>query len=212
MKKIAFAMVLALSSFSAMAGEVYGQIGTEGLGLGYAQPVNDVFSVRGEINNYSKSFTQSSDDMDYAGNIKLGGVSVLADYFPFASNLRVTSGVIVNNGKVSGSASPTGGAYTINGTRYAYVAGDSVTANVKFGNVSPYLGIGYGHARQTKGLGFFADIGVIFQKPESTITLSGTAAARVSAADIAAERASLQDSVDKFKAYPVLKVGASYSF
>jgi hypothetical protein len=212
MKKLAFAMVLALGSASAMAGEIYGQIGTEGLGLGYSQSLTSVVSVRGEINQFSKSYTQKSDDMKYAGTLKLGGVSILADFFPFASNLRVTSGVVVNNGKLTGTASPTGGAYTINGNRYVYVAGDSVDAKVKFGEINPYLGIGYGHGRQAPGLGFFADIGVIFQKPESTITLSGTAAARVSAADIAAERASLQDSVDKFKAYPVVKLGASYAF
>lgn len=212
MKKIALAFLMVMSSVTALAGEVYGGIGTEGFGVGYSHAINGAFNVRGEVNGLSKSYTQDSNDMSYTGDLKLGGISLLADYFPFASRFRVTAGAIVNKGKLTGTASGAGGTYTFNGTSYAATSNDNVSAEVKFGNVSPYLGIGVGHASQAKGFGFYSDIGVIFQKLKSTIAVSGALATRVSPTDLEAERRSLQDSADKFKFYPVIKAGVSYTF
>lgn len=216
MKKSAIlaAIVLALSaSTSAMAGDVYGQIGTEGLGLGYAHHINDKFNVRAEVNTYSsKNYTHEADGMAYEGKLTLGGASVLADYFPFANRFRVSTGVVFNNGSLTGSASAVGGSYEFNGKSYAYTDGDKVTAHVDFGKVSPYLGIGFGHTPRAKGFGFFTDIGVMAQSAKSTITVSGDLASRMDPADLEAERRELQDSVDKFKAYPVIKMGVSYAF
>lgn len=212
MKKIALAFLMVMSSATALADGIYGGIGTEGFGIGYSQSINGAFNLRSEVNGLSKSYTQDSSDMRYAGDLKLGGVSVLGDYFPFAGNFRVTAGAIVNKGKLNGTAIGAGGTYTFNGNSYAASSNDRVDAEVKFGNVNPYLGIGFGHAPQVKGLGFYSDIGVIFQKPKSSITLSDGLAMRVSQADQDAERRSLQDSADKFKFYPVLKAGVSYTF
>lgn len=211
MKKIALAFLIALSSTAAMAGEVYGNIGTEGIGAGYSHSINGSFNIRGEINGLSKSYTQDSDDLTYKGDLKLGGVSVLADYFPFAGRFRVTAGAIANNGKLTGTASGNDGTYNINGKNYTYTGSDRITADIKFGNVSPYLGIGTGHTGQ-KGFVFFADMGVIFQSPKSTIAASGELASLIDPADLEAERRSLQNSVDKFKFYPVVKAGVSYTF
>lgn len=212
MKKLALALVIAMSSATAMAGEVYGSIGTEGAGVGYAHAINSMFNIRGEVNGYSKSHTEESDGLTYKGDLKLGGAAILADYFPFGGRFRVTAGAIANKGKLTGTATGTGGTYNINGTSYAYTGSDRVTADVKFGSVSPYLGIGAGHTSQTKGFGFFSDIGIIFQKPKSTITATGDLASLISPADMEAERRSLQDSVDNFKFYPVVKLGISYTF
>ena len=46
------------------------------------------------------------------------------------------------------------------------------------------------------------------------MTLSPTAslAAKVSPADLAAEQLLVQDKADRYRAYPVLKVGLSYGF
>jgi hypothetical protein len=212
MKKIALAVLLAIGSASAMAGEVYGQIGTEGIGMGYSHAINDQFNIRGEVNGFSKGYTQHSNDLTYNGDLKLGGASVLADYFPFSGRFRMTGGAIINKNKLTGTATGNGRTYIINGTPYAYSAGDQVSADVKFGKVSPYLGIGFGHTPKAKGFGFFTDIGVIFQRPESTIIVSRNLFTQVAQADIDAERRSLQNSVDKFKYYPVLKAGVSYAF
>jgi hypothetical protein len=216
MKKSALlaALVLALgASTTAMAGEVYGQIGTEGLGLGYAQHINDKFNLRAEVNTYSsKNYTHEADGMAYDGKLTLGGASVLADYFPFANRFRVTTGLVVNNGSLTGSAAAGGGSYDFNGTSYAYTEGDKVTAKVDFGKVNPYLGIGFGHSPRAKGFGFYTDIGVMAQKATSSITVSGELAGRMDPADLEAERRALQESVDKFKAYPVIKMGVSYAF
>jgi hypothetical protein len=212
MKKIALAVLLAIGSASVMAGEVYSQIGTEGLGLGYAHAISDKINIRGEYNHFSKSYTQDSGDLSYEGKLKLGGASILGDYFPFSNGFRLTGGLVFNQGEISGSATGKAGTYNINGTTYAYAGGDRVDAKVKFGDVSPYLGIGFGHKPKSTGFGFFADVGVIVLNPKTSVTVSGDLATRVSSEDIEAERRSLQNDADKLKAYPVLKVGVSYAF
>jgi hypothetical protein len=120
MKKIALFLLIAMSSVSAMAGEVYGGIGTEGINAGYAYAVNTSFNIRGEVNGFSKSYTQDSDGLTYKGDLKLGGASVLADYFPFGGRFRVTGGAIANRGQLTGTATGSGGTYNVNGTSYTY--------------------------------------------------------------------------------------------
>ena len=193
-----------------MAGEVYGQIGTEGFGLGIGHTINESFGVRGEFNTFSKSYTQDSSDASYTGKVKLGGVSALGDYFPLKNGFRITAGVVFNNAKVEGSAVANSGTYTINGNSYAYGGGDSAKASIKFGDVNPYLGIGYGHNASTEGFHFTADAGVMFMNPKVSLSLSGPLASLVSQADIDAERARLQDDADKLRAYPVVKFGVTY--
>lgn len=212
MKKLALALLMSMSTAMAQAGEVYGNIGTEGVGVGYAYPINGSFNVRGELNALTADFSRKSAGVKYKGDLKLGGVSLLVDYFPFASRFRVSGGLVSSNGRFTGTAHPNSGAITLNGTTYAYSGADSIKTDTKFGTVSPYLGVGSGHVSQVKGWAFFSDFGIIFQKPESTLVVSPGLARRISAADREAAFRARQDVVDSLKFYPVVKVGVSYGF
>jgi hypothetical protein len=57
-------------------------------------------------------------------------------------------------------------------------AGESVDAEAKFPSFAPYLGIGFGHAQSSKGLGVHFDAGVAIGKAEAKITASPGLAGR----------------------------------
>ena len=81
----------------------------------------------------------------------------------------------------------------------------------RFPAVTPYLGLGYGH-RSGPDLHFYADAGVAYGRPKIILSPTASLAAKVSAADLAAEQSSLQSKADHYRAYPVLKLGLNYAY
>lgn len=211
MKKQIILTALILATGTAMAAEVYTGVGTTGLKLGYSHTLSNNFGARAEYNtlDYDRDFNTS--DADYEGNIKFNSAGLYLDYFPFSNGFRVSAGALIGNNKISANGKPKNGTYTINGQQYN-AAGESVSATAKFPDVQPYVGIGYGYAPKRTGLGFYADLGVAYGKPKTTLTVSQGLRAQAGQANIDAERNKLQDEVDKLKTYPVLNVGVSYAF
>jgi hypothetical protein len=214
MKRIALAALLAMGAASAMAQEVYGQVGTEGLGIGYTHHISKTLNIRGEINHFSTSYSTTSGNNNYAGMLTMGGVSVLGDLFPTSSAFRLTGGLVLNNEKLTATATPSSGTYSFNGYTYVVNDGDSISGKIKLGEVSPYFGIGYGHASVNKsGFSFFADAGIIFHRPKvERLSANGNVANLISDDALEAERHTLQGYANKLRHYPVLKVGVSYHF
>lgn len=200
------ALVLGTLPVAAMAGDtgtVYTQIGTNGLGIGYAASVSEDWAVRGQYNTMKQSFSGDVGDFGSGSTldvkIDFNSLQLVGDWYPMGDGLRVSGGVVFNNNKIT--LSGTGQVNGVNGT---------VNGEVKMSDgVAPYLGIGYStKPKMAKGLGFNFDLGVMFQNPKATLTATGGP----SAADIAAEQAQMQDAVDKLKYMPVLALGISYSF
>lgn len=206
-KIIQLALVLSAVPMAAMAGDsgtVYTQISSNGLGLGYAKSVGDNFAVRGQINRYSQSFSGNVGDFGPTSvlNLKLSlnSVQVLGDWYPIASGLRLSGGLVFNNNKI-----------TIAGTGNVNNKPATVNGEVKLSDsVSPYLGVGYStRPKDAKGFGFNFDLGVMFQNPSVSLTATGTG---VTQADIDAQKVKIQDAVDKLKNMPVIGLGISYAF
>jgi hypothetical protein len=80
----------------------------------------------------------------------------------------------------------------------------------------PYFGIGWGNAvAKGSALSLSVDVGVIFQgAPNVTLTTEGTDASIQSQVDaqLAIEKAELEQDLDDFKLYPVVNIGATYRF
>ncbi|WP_052223966.1 hypothetical protein [Comamonas testosteroni] len=104
--KQTIAVILAISAASiggtASAQTAYGQVGTTGFTLGYAEHLNNYVNVRADASffNYSRDFKAGS--VDYAGKLKFSNVGVYADYFA-VGQFRVTGGLLIGvaseNGK-----------------------------------------------------------------------------------------------------------------
>lgn len=204
------ALVLGLFPMAAMAGDngtVYTQLGTNGLGIGYATSVAPNWAVRGQYNALPKqSFTGDVGDFGAGSSLTVdldwNSVQLVGDWYPAGDGFRVTGGVVFNNSKI-----------TVNGQ--GKVGNDpalsTVAAELKMSDgVAPYLGLGYGmKPKADKGFGFNMDFGLMFQNPKGTLTVTSATA---SAADIAKEQREFQDAADKLKIFPVLSFGISYSF
>ncbi len=202
-----------LFAASAQAGELYTGIGIPGIGLGYAQPVNESFTLRGDIytlGSRSKSTVESG--INYDGNYKLQRSALLADWFPFAGSFRLTGGAAFNTYRITLDANGAGGSITIGDRTYATTAADGLKVQVEFPKSTPYIGIGWGH-QAGAGLRFSADIGASIGRATVTATPRGQLAAQPDIqANIDKELVDLRDGVGKVRAVPQLSIGLGYSF
>jgi len=221
-KKIACASLFAGLSLAGIAHAqvgVTGSLGTTGIGAHLSVPVMPQLNARFGVNALRYSYDGSTSDLDYDFKLKLRTFDALLDYYPQGTGFRLTGGVVFNGNKIDAIGRPTaGGTYTLNGRTYSAASAGVLDGRVDFRNIAPYLGIGWGNAvAKEKGWKFAADLGVMLQgSPRTSLANIGcTAPAAVCAqlaADVAAENLRLNDEADDFKAYPVLRFGASYSF
>lgn len=193
--------------------------GTLGLGAELSFAVSQRLALRLGADTYSpKTVTVTQQDVDYDAKAKLRSASLLVDWFPFANNFRISLGAMINQNKVTATGKPnSNGQFTINGQPINASDVGSLDAEVSFKKTAPYLGIGYGRPING-GLSFISDLGVMFQGvPKSTLT--ATCSPTASAPNcttlqnaVAAEQATLQDDLSKFKYYPVFSIGLAYTF
>lgn len=207
-KMACMAALVAVVPFAAVAGDmgtVYTQLGTGGLGIGYAKSVSQDWAVRGQYNALPKQkFTGNVSDFGSNANLTVeldwNAVQLTGDWYPGEGGFRVSGGVTFNNSKI-----------TVAGVGNVNNKPATVNAEIKMSdNAAPYVGIGYStRPKDAKGFGFTYDLGAMFQNPKSTLTASGVG---VTQADIDAQNAKVQDAINNLKVMPVLNFGISYSF
>lgn len=195
------------------AAEVYVPLGLPGVGIGFAQPVGDMISVRGDyITLGTRKKDSVEDGIAYHGDYKLGRAALLVDLFPLAGSFRFTAGVTFNDYKINLDASGAGGTLTIGNRTYVTTAADGLNVLVDFPKTTPYLGMGWGH-QLGNGWRFSADLGAAIGKAKVTATPRGALASQATIqADIDTELAQLRDGVGKVKAIPQVSIGVGYSF
>lgn len=212
MKHALALLPFALAALSAQAGELYGQIGLPGIGVGYAQPLNDSFSLRGDIvtlGNRSRSSTEEG--ITYNARLKAQRAALLADWYPMQGSFRFSGGATFNQYRLDLGADGSSGSLTIGNTTYPTTSADRLDVQIKFPATTPYLGIGWGHGAGS-GLRFSFDIGASIGRAKLTAALSGPNASNVSQADLDAELAELREGVGRLRALPQISFGIGYSF
>lgn len=190
--------------------EAFAGLGTTGLEVGVAERVGGSAGLRmsAEFLDLGRDFERNG--ATYDTRLKFSSLGLYADYF-LAGGFRLSAGALLGSRKASGNAVATNGTITINGTTYP-AAGESVFAEAKFPSAAPYLGIGWGHHQSSQGMSFYLDLGVVIGKVDAKLTPSPGILAAAGAANVAAEQTNLQESVDKLKVYPALKLGFGYKF
>lgn len=206
--------VLSTSAHAQYRNEIYGAVGTEGVGLGYGYGINKYFNARAEVDGFGLSHGFSAGDLHYDADLKLVHGALLADFFPAPSvvPLRLTAGILVGNDELSGDATSMNGTYTLNGVTVP-TNGESIHARLRFPTVRPYIGLGFGHNPSAKkGFSVAFDAGVAFGKPRVSFDVPGDIAAAAGPQNVAAEEQSLQSKADKVSVYPIVKVAVTYRF
>ena len=208
----------ATTSAYANTGDV--AIGLKGstLGIGGEVTMNLIpsLNVRSGFNafNYTGSATKS--DIDYKYKLKLQTIPVLLDLHPFAdSGFRLSSGILINNNKVTATGKPQTD-YKIGDGTYDKDLLGTLTGKIDFNKVSPYAGIGWGNAvAKHSALTLSCDLGVMFQgTPKVSLAASNSviAANTTFQTDLAKEVTKVKDATDNIKYYPVISIGLAYSF
>lgn len=215
---ITLALLASISSPVTAAGtSVYTSLGSSGLGVGIATPINATSNMRMEANVFSLSKDFMESDITYDSKFKGKNLSVLLDWHVVSSmpDLRLTTGLVFNNTKILGSGrtlTPGSYRYTFNGNSYAGSANEGVDVEGKFKKVSPYIGVGFVDRSKRSGFSTFGDVGVYYANPKMRITLTPGLAAVVAAEDVSAETATIQKHADRLKFYPVVRGGVQYTF
>lgn len=192
------------------------ELGTTGVGVHLSTPIAPQLDLRVGGNFLDYKHNTSTRGVDYDAKLRLQTFDLLLDYFPQANSVfRVSGGLVIDNNRLDATGQPQGaGTYTLNGTTYTL---GSLSGRATFRSPSPYLGIGWGRATSArKGWSLTSDLGVIFQgNARTSLTANGcspAAACSTLASDLAAENQSLQDKLHNLRYFPVIRVGASYSF
>lgn len=153
-------------------------------------------------------------DIDYDFEVDLLSFSGLVDWHVFGNSFRVTGGVVVNESDVDLEAEPAA-TLEIGDTTYTGAQITSLTGNLGFNSIAPYVGIGWGNPfTSKKRWGYMLDLGVAFAGPaDLDLSASGPLAADPAfLADLEQERQDVEDALDDFKFFPVLALRFFFRF
>jgi hypothetical protein len=194
--------------------------GTLGIGPEVGYRVSENIGVRANATFFSFSHNIHSDDIRYDAKLKLRSGGAMVDVYPFGGGFRISGGLRVNGNKGRGVGVPNDGtSYTIDGTTYTAAEIGTLHAETDIDKLAPALTLGYGGGL-SKGLTVGIEAGALFQgsvkvKP---LTVTGLCAditlgpCSTLAADLEAERQSVNDDINDYKVYPVLQVTLGYRF
>ena len=192
------------------------KVGTMGLGIELTKGFTDTLNGRVGFNAYNYSRSENLSDIDYDMDLKFQSFAGFLDWHPGGGNFRMSVGYFINNNELDMTAQLASGAtYKIGDQNYTANQLGSLKGNVNLSN-GAYLGLGWGNAAsKKKGWSFIADAGVVAQgSPDVSLTSSGGTLSNNATllAEIQKEEDNMQGDLDHFKYYPVVSLGASYSF
>jgi len=205
---------------AAAAAEPYAATGFPYLLVGFAQPINPSLAVRADFGSIAHhSYSGSTSDNDFKGNIKYNRVALLADWFVADGGFRLSGGITFDQAKATLTASAHSGKITLGGVEYdAPSSLYYVQSDLSFPKAMPYLGLGWGHHQSAPGLSFNVDLGASIGTAKATPLRASPALASELAlnpqgsSDLQQESRDFQDEVRKLKAIPQLTIGLGYSF
>jgi hypothetical protein len=223
-RKLPLALLLAASLAAALAavGSAHAagggvRVGTTGIGGDVGWSVAPTLNARLGYSALSWGHHLQETGVRYDAKLKLSNLSALLDFSPLGP-FRLTGGMIGNTNKYDLTGTPSGGTFTVNGRTYQASDVGNLGGTVKAGrSLAPYLGVGYGNVAGL-GVNFYFDLGVVFQgSPKASLgancgaSLNPSQCAQLQS-DVAAEGRNLQDSLKRFKYYPVANIGLTIGF
>jgi len=194
---------------------VTGKAGTTGLGADLTVPlIPNWINLRAGYNfgEWRPSTTQGG--INYQADVRLETAPLLIDIHPFHGNFRITGGVYLNRTEIDLMSIVDASTVGISGLG---VGPANLNANISWSkDFAPYFGIGYGNAADANlldlpiAVGLSIDLGAYYQGSPDVILTESTG--NVSAADLAAEAAQLEQDLSNFKFFPVLTIGIHIRF
>ena len=210
-----FASLSAQAQLAGPSQDVYLGVGALSIAtIGYARPINSNFGLRAEY-AFGPTFTQdtTTSGADASASIKANRGGLFADWYPFSNGLRLVGGVTFNDIQLDVTAKGAAGSTVdINGINTS-LAGKTFGAKITFPTTTPYIGIGYGHHQNNaKGIGFYADVGLMVGTFNSTIATDVLGQNGITQADIDKESQSIRDQISSLNVLPSVSLGLVYRY
>lgn len=199
-------------------------VGTLGLGGTVGWRFVDHLGVRAGVNGLTYTDNNREiEGVDYDAKLKLFLVPLALDFFPWKDrSFRITGGVLLNQNKLTGSSM---GVAPVPGPRFVTIGDNpyqtdggvgALNMKVEQQAVSPFLAIGGNlYFDKAKHWSLSGELGVAYTgSPDITLgTASGAENGNVTLRhDLDVEKQQLESAVKKFKFYPIVKIGLSFSF
>lgn len=213
----AAALAILLATTGAHAREIYGDVGTEGVGIGYAQPLGTRDNIRVEVHGFKLSRSFSAGDTRYDGTARIAHAGIYGDFFPAPTVIpfRLTAGVLLGSDEINATATSLTQTYAGHLPPGISLSGlnQPIHATARFPAVRPYLGIGFGHTPVAKpGFSAFFDAGVAYGRPHFSYDVPADVALFAGPKVVSEEEQQLEDKLKKLRFYPVVKLGVTYRF
>jgi hypothetical protein len=190
--------------------------GTTGIGGSVWITASDHFTLTLGYGALDLDEDYSTDEADYTGTAKLANGHAFLNWHPFRGGFHLRGGAILADDTFEAVAVPASGTtYTFNGVDYPASAVGNLSASVLVADdLVPYAGLGWSTSPRKKGFGMFIDAGVMFSgSVEATVAADGPLASDPTfQANLEQERQELQDELDEYKVFPVIRVGLMYRF
>lgn len=220
---IAAAVLVSMIGFTrtAQADEGFGidvRAGTMGVGAEISASLMPHTRLRGGINYLRWEFDSTIDDIDYTFDPEFNSISALFDVHPFGGAFFLSGGVYFNNNKVGveGSLPPENfpAQYQAFDFLSDYV---SISGDVEFNPVAPYLGLGWRSNSNDTGWGIGLELGVLYQGAPDVTNLRINAPVDVNdVAEVqqflAEQEQEIEDELSWFQWYPVASLLLTYHF
>ena len=189
------------------------RVGLLGLGIEYTYRISDRLAVRGGLNGSGLDFDETESGIDYGFDLDFDSVAFGVDFHPFRGAFRVSGGVLQNDSSLS-AVSRDSSTFTVGDTVYTAAEVGTLYGRIGFDDsTAPYLGLGFDWLRQKK-VGLTLDFGLLEQgSPLVTLRADGPIADEEAfAADLAAEEAELNASLDDLDVWPFAMFGIVVRF
>lgn len=188
--------------------------GTMGSGAEFAVGLSELYNIRAGFAYfvYSSDFEEDDFGKVISGKLGLRSISVLGDWHLFRNNFRLSAGLFFCNNKGSIEAEP-GFELALDDEDYFV---DSFTGGIRFNNVNPYFGLGYGNMVKRGGpVVFSMDFGVMYHGTPRIFAEATASDPRFQQAlqrDLDKELDDLRDDLRNLRFYPVINIGLVYRF
>lgn len=194
-----------------------GTVGTTGIGVEGKMAVSDNLALRGTLTTAPINRDATIDDVDYEADLNFTNVGGFADLYPFQNGFHISGGAYAGEKSMDLVGTP-GAATTveIGGTTYTGAQIGTLTGDVSYNDIAPFVGIGYdGFMKRSSDWSFNARAGVMFVgSPDVDLTAAGglISASPMVQAELQNEITNLEAELDDYKYYPVVTLGITRRF
>lgn len=189
-------------------------VSTLGVGAELSTKLNPFLVLRGGGNYMKWSMGGDYSGINYDLDVEMKSAGAALDLHPFANGFTISAGVYWNGNGGTLTSSPAG-SITVGNTTYTAAEAGTLTTDVDFNPVAPYIGIGWDSAHYgLLPVSFIARVGLFYMGDANvSMTSSGSLAGNAAfQSDLAREQSQLESELSDLGLYWAVTFGIKIGF